>query len=71
MQFMTRQADLEFCLLDVKSDRQPNSTPDSDPGRRTCSGKICFVENELQDLEKNKFMYLKLFKTSFVGVGPS
>ena len=67
MQFMTLISDLELCFFDIKSDSQPHSTSDSDPARRTCSGKNSFDENELQDLEKIKIMYLKLFKTSFVG----
>ncbi len=67
MRFMTHQADLDPCFLDIKSDSQSNPTPDSNPERRTCSGKTYFVKNECQDLEKIKIMYLKLFKTSFVG----
>ena len=67
MQFMTHYFDLESCVLDVKSDSQQNLRPDSDPARRTCSGKNSFVKNECQDLEKIKIMYLKLSKTSFVG----
>ena len=69
MQFMTHYFDLESCFLDIKSDSQQNLRPDSDPARRTCSGKNSFIKNECQDLEKIEFMYLKLFKTSFVGLG--
>ena len=47
MQFMTHYFDLEFCFLDIKSDSQQNLRPDSDPARRTCSGKSSFDENEL------------------------
>ena len=52
MQFMTHHFDLEFYFLDIKSDSQQNLRPDSDPARRTYSGKNSFVKNELQDLEK-------------------
>ena len=71
MQFMTHHEDLGLCFLDIKNDSESNTTPDPDQGRRTCSGKICFVKNECQDLEKIKFMYLKFSKTSFVGWGPN
>ena len=67
MQFMTHNSDLELCFLDIKNDSQQNLRPDSDPARRTCSGKHSFDENECQDLEKNKIIYLELLKTSFVG----
>ena len=69
MQFMTHQADLEFCVLDIKNDSQPNQTPDSNPVRRTCYWKICFVKNECRDLEKIEFMYVKIPNLSFVGPG--
>ena len=62
---MTHQANLEFCFLDIKRDSQPNPTPDSDPGSRTCSGKTCFVKKECRDLEKIKSMYPKITKMSF------
>ena len=71
LQFITHHSDLGLCFLNIKSDSQQNLRPDSDPARRTCSGKTCFVKNECQDLEKIKFMYLKLSKTSFVGLGPN
>ena len=67
IQFMTHNSDLESSFWDIKSDSQQNLRPDSDPARRTCSGKNSFDKNELQDLEKIKIMYLKLSKTSFVG----
>ena len=67
MQFMTHYFDLESRFLDIKSDSQQNLRPDSDPARRTCSGKNSFDENELQDLEKIEFMYLKISKTYCVG----
>ena len=69
MQFMTHYFDLESCFLNIKSDSQQNLRPDSYLACRTCSGKNSFDENELQDLEKIEFMYLKIFKTSFVGSG--
>ena len=67
MKFMTPQVDIAWYVLDIKSDSQQNLRPDSDPACRTCSGKNIFDQNECQDLEKIKIMYLKLFKTSFVG----
>ena len=66
---MTHNFDLELCFLDIKSDSQQNLRPDSDPARRTCSGKNSFVKNELQDLEKIEFMYVKIPNLSFVGSG--
>ena len=71
IQFITHYLNLELYFLDIKSDSQQNLIPDSDPAHRTCSGKNSFDENELWNLEKIKFMYLKLFKTSFVGLGPN
>ncbi len=67
MQFMTHNSDLESCFWDIENNSQQNLRPDSDLARRTCSVKNSFDKNELQDLEKNKIMYLKLSKTSFVG----
>ena len=67
MQFMIHYFDLDSCFLDIKSDSQQNLKPDSDPARRTCSGKNSFVKNELQDLEKIEFMYVKIPNLSFVG----
>ena len=69
IQFMTHQADLGLCFSDIKSDSQPNPTPYSNPGRRTCSEKTCFVKNECRDLEKIEFMYVKIPNLSFVGPG--
>ena len=56
MQFMTHQADLVWCFLDIKSDSQQNLKPDLDPARRTFSGKNNCEENECKDLDKIEFI---------------
>ena len=56
-------------LFGYQSDSQQNLRADSDPARRTCSGKHSFDENELQDLEKIEFMYVEIINLSFDGSG--
>ena len=41
----------------------------SNPTRRTCFVKNSFDKNELQDLEKIEFLYIKIPNLSFVDPG--